>query len=192
MLVTIAGPVRSGKSARAECVAVSLGVPVSYVATARIDPGDPEMADRIARHQADRGPQIGVIELWSAESPALAALVTNAPPRTTLLIDSLGTWIAGHLLDLELVAQVDAAAALRALEAATAPLVPAVQAARANVVIVIEETGWGLVPPSPLGRIFRDHLGRLSAALAGVADRAELVVAGYALDLKRLGTRIAP
>jgi adenosylcobinamide kinase / adenosylcobinamide-phosphate guanylyltransferase len=54
-------------------------------------------------------------------------------------------------------------------------------------VIVAEEVGWGVVPPSPLGRIFRDELGRTTAALARSAEQAYLVVAGSAVDLHAVG-----
>ena len=173
-------------------VARELGQPITYVATARLDPTDAEMADRVARHRAERGPEIAAIELWAPGNPDLPAVVATAAAGTTLLVDSLGTWIAGHLLDLETLAEVDAPAALANLEAKTAALLPRLAAARANIVIVSEETGWGLVPPSPLGRIFRDHVGRTSARIASVADRVHLVVAGYALDLKASGVPVRP
>jgi adenosylcobinamide kinase/adenosylcobinamide-phosphate guanylyltransferase len=185
MFALITGPVRSGKSAYALRVAAELRVPVTYVATARVDLTDAEMADRIARHRAERGQAIGLIELWTPGVPDLPAVVAGAAAQTTLLVDSLGTWIAGHLLDLEDIVERDTPAALAQLESRTAALVPSLASVAANVVVVAEETGWGLVPPTPLGRVFRDHLGRMTRAIAHRANRAELVVAGYALDLKR-------
>jgi adenosylcobinamide kinase/adenosylcobinamide-phosphate guanylyltransferase len=190
MLTLLTGPVRSGKSAYAERLAASYGLPVTYVATARIDPSDAEMADRVERHRADRPSGWDTCEVWAGDGTDLAGLVRGAPAERVLLIDSLGTWLAGHLLDLETLAEADGVAARRALEAATASLAPALVAARATVVLVAEETGWGLVPPTPLGRIFRDHLGRMTKTLARSADRVELIVAGYAIDLNAVGTRI--
>jgi adenosylcobinamide kinase/adenosylcobinamide-phosphate guanylyltransferase len=184
MLALITGPVRSGKSAYAARIAAEIGGPLTYVATARLDPTDAEMADRVARHRADRDPSIRVVEVWGEGHPDLPALVAAAPAGHVLVVDSLGTWLAGHLLDLEALADRDATAALAQLEAVTRGLVPSLQAVDAHVIVVAEETGWGIVPTSALGRIFRDHLGRLTAAIAAIADRAELVVAGYALDLK--------
>jgi len=187
MLTLITGPVRSGKSAYAERLASSYGLPVTYVATARIDPADAEMTDRVARHRAQRPAGWKTCEIWGAGETDLAGLVRAAPPEGVLLIDSLGTWLAGYLLDLEALAETDAPAALRTLETQTEPLGRALAEARATIVLVAEETGWGLVPPSALGRIFRDHLGRLTKTLAQSADRAELIVAGYAIDLKAVG-----
>ncbi len=189
MIVIVTGPVRSGKSARAAHLAAALGRPVTYVATARVDPADEEMAQRVARHRADRG-ALPLIELWQPGVPDLPALIASAAPDTTLLIDSLGTWVAGHLLELETIAERDAGAAHALLEARTDGLVSYAAAAAANLVLVSEETGWGLVPPSALGRIFRDHLGRLVQRVALHADRVELVVAGFALDLTTLGAPI--
>ncbi len=189
MIVVVTGPVRSGKSARAAHIARGFGVPIIYVATARVDATDAEMVDRVARHRAERA-DMTTFELWNAGAPDLPAVVARASVGTTLLIDSVGTWVAGHLLDLERLAERDPLAAADALEERTLPFVESVGAIRANAVIVAEEAGWGLVPPSILGRLFRDALGRLVAKLARRADRFELVVAGYALDLKALGVPV--
>ncbi len=189
MIVIVTGPVRSGKSARAAHLAAALGRPVTYVATARVDPTDAEMTERVARHRADRG-ALQLIELWQPGVPDLPTLIASAAPDTTLLIDSLGTWVAGHLLELEALAGRDAGAARAQLEARTEGLVAPAVATAANLVLVSEETGWGLVPPSALGRIFRDHLGRLVQRVALHADRVELVIAGFALDLRALGVPI--
>jgi len=54
----------------------------------------------------------------------------------------------------------------------------------AGAVVVSDEVGLGLVPTSSLGRLFRDAVGLVNQRLAAAADRALLVVAGAALDLK--------
>jgi adenosylcobinamide kinase/adenosylcobinamide-phosphate guanylyltransferase len=190
MIVLITGPVRSGKSTRAVGVAREFGVPVTHVLTARVDPADGEMADRIARHRSERGSD-PAIELWRPGSPDLPAVVAAAAPQTTLLVDSIGTWLAGHLLDLETLVERDWAQALARLEALADPLPAELSAARANVVLVVEETGWGLVPLTAQGRLFRDYLGRLTRRIGQVAQRVELVVAGYALDLRRCGIPVS-
>jgi adenosylcobinamide kinase/adenosylcobinamide-phosphate guanylyltransferase len=55
---------------------------------------------------------------------------------------------------------------------------------QANVVLVSNEVGMGLVPPYPLGRAFRDALGRLNQRAAALADEVYLIVAGLPLRLK--------
>jgi adenosylcobinamide kinase/adenosylcobinamide-phosphate guanylyltransferase len=189
MIVLITGPVRSGKSTRAVSVARAFGVPVTHIVTARVDPADREMADRIARHRRERGTE-PTIELWGPGQPDLPTHVNTAPADTTLLIDSLGTWLAGHLLMFEELAEADAPAALALLEARIDPLVTALSAPAAHVVLVSEETGWGLVPITNQGRIFRDALGRLGQRIGRSATRVELVVAGFALDLRRYGEAV--
>jgi adenosylcobinamide kinase/adenosylcobinamide-phosphate guanylyltransferase len=189
MIVLITGPVRSGKSRRAAQVARGLSGPVTHVVTARVDPNDREMADRIAHHRTERGAEPS-IELWQCGAGPLEAIVAAAPARTTLLVDSLGTWLAGHLLDRETLAESDPAAAAGELEALGEPLLAALAQASADIVIVGEETGWGLVPPTAQGRIFRDVLGRLAQRIGALAQRVELVVAGFALDLRDCGIKI--
>jgi len=64
--------------------------------------------------------------------------------------------------------------------AAAAVVDDAIGAAASN------EVGLGLVPTTPLGREYRDILGRVNAAWADAAERAYFVVAGRALPLERL------
>jgi adenosylcobinamide kinase/adenosylcobinamide-phosphate guanylyltransferase len=57
---------------------------------------------------------------------------------------------------------------------------------------VAEETGWGVVPAYTAGRLFRDRLGDLTRQTAAIVNQAYLVVAGYAIDLKQVGSTIQP
>jgi adenosyl cobinamide kinase/adenosyl cobinamide phosphate guanylyltransferase len=114
----------------------------------------------------------------------LAQAIAGVAAGTTVVVDSLGTWLADHLLDMEALAESDPEHALVELEAVAEPLVALLARRDHDVILVSEETGWGIVPATPLGRVFRDALGRLNAAIAASADSAYLVVAGYALDLK--------
>jgi len=84
-----------------------------------------------------------------------------------------------------------ALAAARELVRRAATLLPALDVLAGDAIVVSEEIGWGVVPPSALGWIFRDQLGRTAAAVAGRAGRAYLVVAGYAVDLVRAGRRVS-
>ena len=51
--------------------------------------------------------------------------------------------------------------------------------------VVSEEVGLGVHPPTEVGRRFADALGSLNRAVADVADRVLLVVAGRVLPLDR-------
>ena len=48
---------------------------------------------------------------------------------------------------------------------------------------MIEETGWGVVPPTAIGGLFRDRLGGLAQRLDLQATRSWLVLQGRAVDL---------
>jgi adenosylcobinamide kinase/adenosylcobinamide-phosphate guanylyltransferase len=178
MLTLLTGPVRSGKSTFALILARESGREPVYVATAAMDPGDPEMTERVARHRAERG-GMRTLETNETTGPTLADTLGGLGRGDVAVVDSLGTWLGSYV------------AAGEALDAPVAGLLAALGTTTADVILVAEETGWGVVPPYPQGRIFRDALGRLTATIAGRAERVELVVAGYAVDLRAAGRRIS-
>ena len=161
-LTLILGGARSGKTARAMALTPA---PRAYIATA--EAGDGEMADRIAAHRAERGPDWGLIE-----APLeLAEAVCSAPPGA-LLIDCLTLWLSNLF------------AAERDAEVETGALLAAIAAREGEVIAVSNEIGLGLVPMEPLSRRFRDAQGRLNQRVAAAADRVEFVAAGLPLRLK--------
>jgi adenosylcobinamide kinase / adenosylcobinamide-phosphate guanylyltransferase len=171
--VLVLGGARSGKSERAELRLA--GEPdVTYVATGNVA-GDPDWAARVAAHRARR-------PAWwrTAETTDLAGLIGRA--RGALLIDGIGTWLAAVLDECGWDLRDDAAR--DKLAARQAELVSAWRQARGYVVAVSDETGLGVVPATPAGRLFRDELGRLNQALAAESEEAELIVAGRVLPLE--------
>lgn len=165
-LVLVLGGTRSGKSRIAEDLVRGLAGPdggTTYVATAALDPADVDHAARIATHRDRRPAAWTTIE---CPDPArLAALLadTGGP----ILLDSLGTWVAGHP-DLA----PDGGALAAALRTRTDP-----------TVVVSEEVGWSLHAPTAVGRRFVDAVGTVNQDVAAVADRVLLVVAGRILEL---------
>jgi len=181
MIVLITGGVRSGKSAFAATRAAAAGGTVTYIATAGLDPSDAEFVERVARHRRDRP------ATWRSIEPlpsALPALVSELAPSDVAIVDSVGTWVSTILLEFEQLADRDSVAALDALEARLAGFPAACAQSAATVFLVTEEVGMGIVPVSAMGRIFRDALGRLNAALAARADQVVLMVAGIPLAVK--------
>ena len=177
--VLVLGGARSGKSERAELRLA--GEPdVTYVATARKGAQDPDWAARVAAHRARR-------PAWwrTAETTDLAGVLATA--RGALLIDGIGTWLAAVLDDCaawdHAGAWDDRSAAQEKLAGRIAELIGAWRQTGACVVAVSDETGLGVVPATPAGRLFRDELGRLNQALAAESEEAELVVAGRVLPL---------
>ena len=181
--VLITGPVRSGKSRFAERLARERGGEIVFVATARRDPGDLEWEARIERHRRERPPDWKVVETAVDGAPSLEVLVRDASGAQTLIVDSLGTWLADRML-----AEPDPSA----LEASANAVAGALIACRAHAIVVGEETGWGIVPAYASGRVFRDVLGRAQQRLAAGSLAAYLVVAGFALDLRRAGLAVDP
>jgi adenosylcobinamide kinase / adenosylcobinamide-phosphate guanylyltransferase len=180
-LTFIAGPERCGKSGFAEDLARRKQLPVTYVATARAEADDPEWVERLARHAAARPPAWSLIETAAApHGRDLSTVVLDASAASVLLVDSLGTWLADRMS--AGLPQIDALA----LEADAHSLAEALTASPAHVIAVSEEVGWGIVPEQRSGRLFRDVLGRLNQRLALAAERAYLVVNGFALPLRDL------
>ena len=176
MRLLVLGGTRSGKSDHAEAVAAATGSDVMYVATARRDPDDDEMAGRIAAHR-DRRPTE-----WATEETTEIVRVLGEHPTETVLVDDLGGWIA-HRMDATLGWADGGAAVAGEVDA----LVSAVAEHPGPLVLVSPEVGLGVVPETLAGRVFSDLIGSLNRRLAEVCDAAVLVVAGRALPLDPAG-----
>ena len=161
----VLGGTRSGKSTMAERLAADLasddGGAVTYVATMSIT--DEDMERRVTAHRARRPPTWSTVEVHS--SAALPRVLARLGGLA--LVDSLGAWVASAP-DLK----VDDRALLAAL-----------QERSGSTVVVSEEVGLAVHPPTAAGRAFVDVLGYLNQAGAAVAGRGLLVVAGRVLEL---------
>jgi adenosylcobinamide kinase/adenosylcobinamide-phosphate guanylyltransferase len=175
-LTFILGGARSGKSAYALRLAAQLGGRVRYVATA--EAGDDEMAARIAAHRAERPPG------WETlEAPRnIGAALRQAPPVDVVVVDCL-TLLANNVI-VPLPEPVAADLAEAVLLGEIESLFDAYRASEAHWLIVSNELGLGLVPPYPLGRVYRDALGRANQHVAAAADNVLFMVAGLPLALK--------
>ena len=160
------GGTSSGKSAVAEGLAQRLTVPVVYVATAIVT--DTEMAMRVRRHRDRRPPEWGLLEATGADLPAALLAIEGA-----VLVDALGTWVASF----------DDFEAFAAEQ--VAPLCRALGDRPGDTIVVSDEVGLGVHPSTDVGRRFRDAMGGLNTAVAGVADEVLLVIAGRVLSLDR-------
>jgi adenosylcobinamide kinase/adenosylcobinamide-phosphate guanylyltransferase len=176
-LIFVLGGARGGKSAHAEKLAADLSGDVLFVATSQ--PGDEEMRERIARHRARRP------KAWrTLEAPlGVGAAIRGAGPSDVVLLDCLTVLVANVLME----HQVDDIPTGEAKAAATAEVEALLEAYRAGCttwIVVSNEVGMGLVPDYPLGRAYRDLLGRANQRLAEAADEVILMVAGLAWRLK--------
>ena len=85
-----------------------------------------------------------------------------------------------------LLRQGDESDAEAAILDATGALLDLIESSSATWIVISNEVGLGVVPPSPLGRTYRDVLGRVNQLVAARAGKVYLMVAGLALELKEL------
>jgi len=165
----VLGGARSGKSSFSEDLAKRIANEKNsgkyYVATATAD--DDEMTRRIERHKAQRDKHWHIIE----EPIQLASVLTNAKADQCILIDCLTLWLSNCLH--QECWDVEKVAFLNALK--TCP---------ADVIMVSNEVGSGIVPMGKLSRLFVDEAGWLHQALAKQCSDVSLIVAGLQSVLK--------
>lgn len=149
---------------------------VVFVATGLA--GDPEMAERIRRHQADRAQRLPGIALVEEPRELARAIEAHSQPGTLVLVDCLTLWLTQRLMPLgPEPPETDPGRLVDGLCAA-------IRSAKGPVVLVSNEIGWGVIPLGPGVRAFVDTLGRLNQAVAAVCPRVTLVAAGLPLSLK--------
>ena len=168
--VFLIGGARSGKSSLATKLAHRSGTKVNVVVTG--EASDPEMAERIRHHRAERPVDWIVIEAPIDLTDALG----RVEDRSFLVLDCLTLWVANLMAagrdEAEIVGKAGEASAVLAQRGGAG-------------VVVSNEVGSGVVPMSPLARAYRDTLGRVNARFADAAARSVLVVAGRTVDLAR-------
>jgi adenosylcobinamide kinase/adenosylcobinamide-phosphate guanylyltransferase len=167
-LTVLIGGARSGKSALALRLAAG-AEQVVFVATG--EARDEEMAERIERHRLERPAGWRVVE----EPVALREAIEAAPSAGYVVVDCLSLWVSNLLEAGWADAAVKTEAERTARAAADRP---------GATVVVSNEVGLGVVPATPLGRRYRDLLGRVNATFAAAADEALFVVAGRTLPLR--------
>ncbi|HKV35943.1 MAG TPA: bifunctional adenosylcobinamide kinase/adenosylcobinamide-phosphate guanylyltransferase [Pyrinomonadaceae bacterium] len=169
-LILILGGARAGKSTFALRLAKEYAGEgsVAFIATAQAL--DDEMAQRIARHREERPAHWSTIEEPYQLDEALIKLSNSG----VAIVDCLTLFISNWLLrDDEPM-----------LQEVTNRFLATVRSRAQTVICVSNEVGLGLVPETPLGRTFRDLLGRVNQQFAEAADEVYLLVAGLPLRLK--------
>ena len=177
-LILILGGARAGKSTFAQNLAQKASR-VLFVATA--EALDDDMAERIAVHRSQRPAGWETLEepvdIWTSLDP----IVNN---YDTVLVDCLTLWVSNLMLQRE-----DEPQEQSDILAMARQLLKLYEGGHTTWIMVSNEVGWGVVPPTTLGRAFRDTLGRVNQLVAARADRVYLMVAGVALELKELAAR---
>lgn len=180
------GGARSGKSRTAEeraarWLAGAAGRSATLVATAlpsRIT-GDEEMGRRIARHRQDRAARLPALQTVEAPAALGPALLGLSDPGRLVIVDCLTLWLTQCLMP-----PAPAAAPPGGWAAERQALMEALHATRSPLVLVSNEIGLGVMPPSPEARDFVDALGWLHQAVAECCARVTLMVAGCEWPVK--------
>jgi adenosylcobinamide kinase/adenosylcobinamide-phosphate guanylyltransferase len=170
-LLLVTGGTRSGKSRYAVERASAWGSRVLYVATCQ--PADDEMWERVRRHQAERP------ATWTTLEPGanvLPAVCEQGARADGIVLDCLTLYVSSLLVsgsgESEVTQQVE-------------ELCSGLQSIGTPVVIVTNEVGWGVVPDTPLGRLFRDAAGRANQVVARHAQEVVLMVSGLPMVVKQ-------
>jgi adenosylcobinamide kinase/adenosylcobinamide-phosphate guanylyltransferase len=177
-LILVIGGARSGKSAFAQQLAQQKATKVLFIATAEAKDG--EMVERVKHHRRQRPAHWHTVE----ESLKLARAIDGAAAYELIIVDCLTLWVSNLLQANEALEPADLEVAVLG---ATRELLHAYGQGEATLILVSNEVGMGLVPPYPMGRAYRDVLGKVNQLLAAQASRVYLMVAGLAVELSSLG-----
>jgi adenosylcobinamide kinase / adenosylcobinamide-phosphate guanylyltransferase len=185
-LTLLLGGARSGKSTLAEILAAQRGDRVLYVATAIAF--DAEMKLRIENHQKQRP------DSWiTVESPTgvAAAAQKHIDKVEIVLLDCLTLLVNNLFMNFsEDPDHPDETQFSTALDVEVSALLQTIETSPADWIIVSNEVGLGLVPPYPLGRVYRDLLGRANQKLAARADEIYFMIAGLAVPLHEVALKL--
>ena len=166
-IILITGGQRSGKSQRAEALALSLSDSPVYLATAHI--WDDEFQERVRRHQERRGPQ------WTNIEEEMHLSRHNLTGRV-VVIDCVTLWLTNFFFandsDTDKVLEI----AKREFDAFTRQ--------DATYIFVTNEIGLGGVSDNALQRKFTDLEGWMNQYIAMKADEVILMVSGIELKIK--------
>jgi adenosylcobinamide kinase / adenosylcobinamide-phosphate guanylyltransferase len=172
-IIFVTGGARSGKSTFALEQAKAANEPVTFIATAQ--PFDAEMTERIKRHQLERRNVENPDEWATIEAPTDIKTALEQAKTKVVILDCLSLLVSNLMLEnyseKEILERIG-----KMLEAA--------KTRDGMLVVVSNEVGSGVVPEYPLGRLFRDVLGRSNQMVAAASSEAYLLVAGLALQLK--------
>ncbi len=173
MIELVLGGARSGKSRYAERRALESGRQCFYIATAQAR--DEEMRRRIEMHKQRRASG------WTTVEEPLdlgGALSRCDGAGRCILVDCLTLWLS-NLLHAEPESD---------LKTRKQELLDVLPRLTADVWLVSNEVGAGIVPLGELSRRFVDEAGWLHQDLARVCDRVTLMVAGLPMIVKRQET----
>lgn len=182
-LILVTGGARSGKSSYAEEKAKAAGDNILYVATAK--PIDEEMEERIAKHRAQRPSDWQTFEGYKNLDLALDRLIKG---KSAVLLDCITIMVSNLMLeesfDWDKLSRQEVEEIESSIQHQIERLISLVKMNEVPFIIVTNEVGFGVVPPSAMGRDFRDIAGRMNQLLAKTADEVYFCVSGIPVKIK--------
>lgn len=169
----VLGGARSGKSAYAEQLATASELAVTYIATAQVY--DDEFAKRVAHHKARRPKNWQIIE---APFNLAATLAIHANENTCVIVDCLTLWLA------QCICPECESPETVSWDKERAALLNVLPSLKAEIILVSNEVGMGIVPLGEINRQFQDEQGRLNQTVATIADEVSFIAAGLPIKLK--------
>lgn len=173
-LIFILGGARSGKSAYALKLAEAMASKKLYLATAQAL--DKEMAEKIKKHKKQRGNNWTTIE----EPIKLADVIRGDKKHDVILLDCLTLWVSNLMSKESGVRSQKSEVIYKNIN----QLISTCKKSKANIVVVSNEVGLGIVPDNPLARKFRDIAGIANQKMAEAADEVYFVAAGMPMRMK--------
>ncbi len=171
-IITISGPTRSGKSQLAEYL-IKDQISITYIATSKVRENDPQWTKRIKIHRERRPSSWKVIE----HPNDICKTINSLGKNEAILLDSLGGLVEQHIMEDDLQWKLFQHKFVKCLK----------NKAKGCIFIVSEEVGWGLVPATPIGHLFRERHCEIFLSLSRIATKKWLAVNGTAIDLNQVG-----
>lgn len=182
-LILVTGGARSGKSTFAEQKAKAFGNDVLYVATSK--PIDDEMKQRIAKHRAQRPNEWETLEVYRDLDNALADIIDK---KDAVLLDCITIMVTNLMLDecfdWDCLTRDQVQGIELQIQIQIEKLIEIAKSSEVPFILVTNEVGMGVVPPSAIGRDFRDIAGRMNQILARAADAVYFCVSGIPMKVK--------
>ena len=166
-IILITGGQRSGKSTKAEELALSLSSQPVYLATAHV--WDDEFRERVKKHQERRGPE------WTNIEEEIHLSKHDLTGRV-VVIDCITLWLTNLFYQLDSEVDKTLSEAKKEFDAFTQH--------DATYIFVTNEIGLGGVSTNQLQRKFTDLQGWMNQYVAQKADEVILMVCGIAVKIK--------
>ncbi len=167
-IILITGGQRSGKSGKAEEMALGLAANPVYLATAHI--WDDEFRERVRKHQQRRGPE------WTNIEEEICLSRHDLTGRV-VVVDCVTLWLTNIFFANDSDVDLSLRVAKREFDAFTQP--------PATYIFVTNEIGLGGVSENALQRKFTDLQGWMNQYIAQRADEVTLMVSGIGVEIKR-------